>query len=466
NDDQKKKLTLPCSPSRVLHLREIPRDVTEAEVLALGLPFGKVTNLLMLKGKSQALMEMISEETATNMMNYYSTVTPQLHDQPVCLEYSYYHELKTDYTLNQESIRIGWEVMNAVQSGNTDFARVLAHRNGLLQGNVLRVTVENVLCPVTADVLHQVFSQYGYVLKIIIFMKDSVLQALIQYDDPMNAFCAKMALDCQNIYSGCCTLRIDFSKLSNLKIKYNNDRCRDFTGCAPPVENQLPPAQPTYAVPVAVALPTSPVPLSTVPIIPKSSVLLVSNLNPEKCSGHISFLYFAGAYGDVHRVKILYNRRESALIQMASVMQAQIALLYLNGQMLYGRSIQAVFSKHQTVRLPQQRQDDEGLTKDYTNSPLHRFKWPGSKNYYNIFPPSATLHLTNIPQSVTGDDLKQLFTKIGCTVKGFRFLENSNRMALIKLGCVEEALHALIELHGYDLGKNCHLRVSFSKQRI
>uniref|UniRef100_A0A9L0JU73 Polypyrimidine tract binding protein 3 n=1 Tax=Equus asinus TaxID=9793 RepID=A0A9L0JU73_EQUAS len=43
----------PCSPSRVLHLRKIPSDVTEAEVISLGLPFGKVTNLLMLKGKSQ-----------------------------------------------------------------------------------------------------------------------------------------------------------------------------------------------------------------------------------------------------------------------------------------------------------------------------------------------------------------------------------------------------------------------------
>jgi len=40
---------------------------------------------------------------------------------------------------------------------------------------------------------------------------------------------------------------------------------------------------------------------------------------------------------------------------------------------------------------------DAGLTKDYTNSPLHRFKKPNSKNYHNIFPPSATLHLSNIP---------------------------------------------------------------------
>jgi hypothetical protein len=38
-----------------------------------------------------------------------------------------------------------------------------------------------------------------------------------------------------------------------------------------------------------------------------------------------------------------------------------------------------------------------GLTKDFTNSPLHRFKKPGSKNYNNIFPPGNVLHLSNIP---------------------------------------------------------------------
>lgn len=42
-------------PSRVIHIRKLPSDVTEAEVISLGLPFGKVTNLLMLKGKNQVL---------------------------------------------------------------------------------------------------------------------------------------------------------------------------------------------------------------------------------------------------------------------------------------------------------------------------------------------------------------------------------------------------------------------------
>lgn len=37
------------------------------------------------------------------------------------------------------------------------------------------------------------------------------------------------ALDGQNIYNGCCTLRIDYSKMTSLNVKYNNDKSRDYT---------------------------------------------------------------------------------------------------------------------------------------------------------------------------------------------------------------------------------------------
>ena len=40
---------------------------------------------------------------------------------------------------------------------------------------------------------------------------------------------AKQGLENQNVYNGCCTLRIDYSKLSTLNVKYNNDKSRDYT---------------------------------------------------------------------------------------------------------------------------------------------------------------------------------------------------------------------------------------------
>ena len=40
------------------------------------------------------------------------------------------------------------------------------------------------------------------------------------------------------------------------------------------------------------------------------------------------------------------------------------------------------------------KKDD--FCKDYSNSSFHRLKKAGSKNYLNIFPPSAVLHLANL----------------------------------------------------------------------
>lgn len=36
--------------------------------------------------------------------------------------------------------------------------------------------------------------------------------------------------------------------------------------------------------------------------------------------------YFAGVYGDVHRVKIMFNKKENALVQMADATQAQLGM--------------------------------------------------------------------------------------------------------------------------------------------
>ncbi|NXY72721.1 PTBP3 protein, partial [Glareola pratincola] len=495
-----KRSVSPCSPSRVLHIRQIPSGVTEEEVISLGLPFGKVTNILMLKGKSQAFLEMASEEAAVSMMDYYNATTPHLHHQPIYIQYSNHRELKTDNLPNQARAQAAVQAVDTMQSGNPATEGALAPQGGVHpdQVSVLRVIVENLFYPVTLEMLHQIFSRYGSVLKIITFTKNNQFQALIQYADPGNAFHAKMALDGQNIYSTCCTLRVDFSRLRSLKVKYNNDKSRDFTrfdlpsgNRQPFLEPSVPPAYgtqnmmfPSYSgtvgfVPamgfsqggVTTSASSGHMTLPGATGVPGHSVLLVSNLNPETCPCAICsnaldkfpFCIFTGVYGDVHRVKIMFKKKENALVQMADANQAQLAINYLNGQRLYGRVLRTTFSKYHTVQLPREGQEGQELTKDYSNSPLHRFKKPGAKSYQNIFPPCDTLHLANIPPSVTVDYLKNLFASTGSTVKAFRFLPKDSKMALIQLGCVEEALRALIELHNYDLGDNHHLRVSFSR---
>ncbi|KAM4634291.1 polypyrimidine tract-binding protein 3 isoform 2-T2 [Polymixia lowei] len=489
-----------CGPSRVLHLRKIPLEVSEGDVIALGTPFGKVTNLLLLKAKNQAFLEMASEEAAVTMVNYYTTATPHVRNQPIYIQFSNHRELKTDNLPNQGRVQAALQAVNtaAVHSGNM----ASGGEGGLLapgQSPVLRIIVENLFYPVSLEVLHQIFSKFGTVLKIITFTKNNQFQALLQFNDALIAHHAKVALDGQNIYNACCTLRIEFSKLTSLNVKYNNDKSRDFTRLDLPSGDQ----QATMDPGMAFGIMSSPYPgapgftptlgftqpglsMQTMPgalgpltlqgsvgrmalhgMTPPGvhAVLLVSNLNPESVTPHSLFILF-GVYGDVHRVKILFNKKENALIQMADSTQAQLAMSHLNGQRLHGKVIRVTVSKHQTVQLPREGQEDQGLTKDFSGSALHRFKKPGSKNFQNIFPPSATLHLSNIPPSITDDMLKDLFAGMGYTVKAFKFFQKDRKMALIQLGSVEEAIQALIDLHNHELGDNHHLRVSFSKSTI
>ncbi|MED6288386.1 Polypyrimidine tract-binding protein 1, partial [Characodon lateralis] len=161
NDSKKFKgdVRSPGVPSRVVHVRKLPNDINEAEVISLGLPFGKVTNLLMLKGKNQAFLELNSEECAQTMVSYYSSVTPVIRNHPIYMQYSTHKELKTDNSPNQVRAQAALQAVNALHGGGmasmaipTD---VSSMAGAAAQSPVLRVIVENLFYPVTLDVLHQ-----------------------------------------------------------------------------------------------------------------------------------------------------------------------------------------------------------------------------------------------------------------------------------------------------------------------
>ena len=346
----------------------------------------------------------------------------------------------------------------------------------------------------------------------------------------ITAQAAKLSLDGQNIYNACCTLRIEYSKLANLNVKYNNDKSRDYTNPT------LPTGDPTmdsalqlgvnaggqgmlgspFGV-AAMGLAANPLTAAAAYGNPNAlsaaqaqaqalsglsgfpglnnvgagqggqgpaafgqtglrfgqvgagagtgSVLLVSNLDDGQTECDRLFILF-GMYGDVQRVKILFNKKDTALIQMAEPQQAMLAMNHLDKVKLWNKQIRVMPSKHTNVQLPKEGQPDAGLTKDYSTSSLHRFKKPGSKNYSNIYPPSATLHLSNIPSSVEEEDLRTAFGAIGLTVTAFKFFPKDRKMALVQLASVDEAVTALVKLHNHQLSETSHLRVSFSKSTI
>uniref|UniRef100_A0A2K6K7C7 RRM domain-containing protein n=1 Tax=Rhinopithecus bieti TaxID=61621 RepID=A0A2K6K7C7_RHIBE len=368
--------------------------------------FGKVANLLMLKGKNQAFIEMSTEEAANTMVNYYTSVTPVLRSQPIYIQFSNHKGLKTDSSPNQA-------------------------QDPAALSPVLRII------PVTLDVLHQIFSKFGTLLKTITFIKNNQFQALLQYADPENAQRVKLSLDWQNTYNACHSLCIDFPKLISLNVKYNNDKSQDYHTRHGRGLRSFSSQHPQSLVPLAIPSAAAAAAAGRIAIPglagAGNSVLLVGNLNPERVTPQslVLFILFSN-YGYVQCVKILFNKKENALLKM----------------------------------LPREGRKDQGLTKDYGNLALHRFKKPGFKNFQNIFLPSATVHLSNIPPSVSEEYLKVLSSSHGGVIKRLKFFQKDRKMALIQMRCVEEAVQAPVDLHNHHVWENHHPGVSFSKSTI
>ena len=477
-------------PSCVVHVRGIPAQLSDNEIIYIGLHFGEIKNVLFLRSKGQAFLQFANLDDAQKMIDYFgqqSTLT--FHSKKLFIQFSNHQELNTDP--NNSSNQIAQAALNEATQ---------LYASGKQGGKncVLRMSILNMMYPVTLDVLNQIFSKYGPILKMITFTKNEKFQALVQMKDGQSATNARNSLNGQNIYNGCCTLQIDFSKLNALEVKYNNEKSRDYTNLLLPSGDNNPNtdiagqnANNNSGFNNFGLINQNPASLFGNAQFPPfaggannynnnnskqnyqnqnqnnfndsgiTPVLLVTNLNEEFLTPEALFTLF-GVYGDVVRVKILFNKKDSALVNFVNASQAAVAMQNLDRCKIWSKQIRVFPSKHATVQMPKDGQSDAGLTKDFTNSPLHRFKKPGSKNFNNIFAPSSSLHLSNIPASVEESDLRELFGQYGA-VKGFRFFQKDRKMALIQMSSVEEAVNALIGAHNHQLADNMHLRVAFSK---
>ncbi|KAL1416614.1 hypothetical protein MTO96_027825 [Rhipicephalus appendiculatus] len=74
--------------------------------------------------------------------------------------------------------------------------------------HVLLMTILNPAYPITVDVIHTICTPSGKVMRIVIFKKNGV-QAMVEFDGVEAAVRAKKSLNGADIYSGCCTLKID-----------------------------------------------------------------------------------------------------------------------------------------------------------------------------------------------------------------------------------------------------------------
>ncbi|KAK8457723.1 hypothetical protein SEVIR_3G233600v4 [Setaria viridis] len=153
----------------------------------------------------------------------------------------------------------------------------------------------------------------------------------------------------RNIYDGCCQLDIQYSNLSELQVHYNNDRSRDFTNPSLPTEQRPRTSQQGYPDPAglyAFQQPGGAYQMGRAAMIAAAfggtlphgvtgtnerCTLIVSNLNTDKIDEDKLFNLFS-LYGNIVRIKILRNKPDHALVEMADGLQAELAVHYLKVQ--------------------------------------------------------------------------------------------------------------------------------------
>ncbi|XP_044962414.1 polypyrimidine tract-binding protein homolog 1-like isoform X1 [Hordeum vulgare subsp. vulgare] len=325
------------TPSKVLHLRNMPWESTEEELVELCKPFGRVVNTMCNVGanRNQAFVEFADQNQAISMVSYYasSSEPAQVRGKTVYIQYS-----------NRQ------EITNNKGTGDSS-------------GNVLLVTFEGVQPnDVSIDVIHLVFSAFGFVHKIATFEKAAGFQALIQYTDAPTALEAKNSLDGRSIprylladHVSICHLRITFSAHKDLNIKFQSHRSRDYTNPYLPVN------------PTAIEGITQPI-LGSDGMIkePESNVLLASIENMQYAVGVDVLHTVFSSFGAVQKIAMFEkNGGMQALIQYPDITTAGVAKQALEGHCIYDGGyckLHLSYSRHTDLNV---KAHDE-RSRDYT----------------------------------------------------------------------------------------------------
>eukprot|EP00850_Spirogloea_muscicola_P013895 SM000097S24748 [mRNA] locus=s97:35821:37719:+ [translate_table: standard] len=160
-------------------------------------------------------------------------------------------------------------------------------------------------------------------------------------------------------------------------------------------------------------------------------------------------------YGNVLKIKMLHNKPDHALVEMGDGLQAELAINFLKGAMLFGKKMELNYSKHPHI-------NPSPDTRDFSSSNLNRFNRSGAKNYRHCCPPTRMLHASNLPADATTDFLTVHLAPHG-VIQGAKMLDNNGKKQILVLFATEaEATDALACLHT-SLLNGSSLRLAFSK---
>ncbi|XP_068034077.1 heterogeneous nuclear ribonucleoprotein L-like, partial [Anomalospiza imberbis] len=431
----------PASP--VVHIRGLIDGIVEADLVEALQEFGPISYVVVMPKKRQALVEFEDILGACNAVNYAA-------DNQI---YFAGHPAFVNYSTSQKISR----------PGDSDDARGV--------NNVLLFTILNPIYSITTDVLYTICNPCGPVQRIVIFRKNGV-QAMVEFDSVQSAQRAKASLNGADIYSGCCTLKIEYAKPSRLNVFKNDQDTWDYTnpnlsgtgdpGGNPNKRQRQPPLLgdhpaeyggphggyhhghyhdegygpppphyegrrmgpppvggghrrgpgrygPQYGHP-----PPPPPPPPDYGPHADSPVLMVYGLDQAKMNCDRVFNVFC-LYGNVEKVKFMKSKPGAAMVEMADGYAVDRAITHLNNNFMFGQKLNVCVSKQHAIMPGQSYGLEDGSCsyKDFSGSRNNRFSTPEQAAKNRIQHPSNVLHFFNAPLDVTEDNFYEICDELG-----------------------------------------------------
>uniref|UniRef100_A0A672PCA6 Heterogeneous nuclear ribonucleoprotein L-like n=1 Tax=Sinocyclocheilus grahami TaxID=75366 RepID=A0A672PCA6_SINGR len=418
-------------PSLVVHIRGLIDGITEADLVEALQEFGTVSYVVLMPKKRQALVEFEDMNGSCNAVTYANNSQIYIAGRPSYINYS------TSQKISRPS--------------NSDDTRSV--------NSVLLLTIMNPIYPITTDVLYTICNNCGPVQRIVIFRKNGV--------QAMSAQRAKASLNGADIYSGCCTLKIEYAKPTRLNVFKNDQDTWDYTNPNPSGGPQGgyghyddtygPPPPPPHYEGRRMGPPMGRgrggpryggaqyghgPPPPDYSAHADSPVVMVYGLEPTKINADRVFNIFC-LYGNVERVKFMKSKPGAAMVEMGDCYAVDRAISHLNNNMLFGQKLNVCVSKQQAIMPGQSYQLEDGSCsfKDFHGNRNNRFTSAEQAAKNRIQQPSNVLHFFNGQPDCTVEAL--------CLSINSPFTRSSS--GLLEWESVNDAMEALAMMNHYQM---------------
>ncbi|CAJ0610258.1 unnamed protein product [Cylicocyclus nassatus] len=419
-------------PSLVVHVRNLNPRATEADLIEALETFGLIAYVAIIPAQKMALVEFEDIEAARACVTFASSNFIFVAGYAALFNYS----------TSQNIQRHGFESESPCK--------------------VLVITVYNAQYPIDVHVIHQICEPHGKVLRIAIVRK-SLMQALVEFENAEIARKVKHAISGADIYSGCCTLKVEFAKPDHIKVTRQDNDQFDFTLPYDSSSHNYEHRQRKTLLPGGGP---SPCPGNGLDYGSRNGynkpyasggsvgcVLMVYGIEREKINCQMLFNLFC-QYGNVLRIKFMAAKKDTAMAELGTSMAVTDVLHFLQGASLFGLSLQLELSRQTCIRddpNPFDMPDGSPSFRDFSMSALQRFSTPAAAARNRLIFPTNILHWYNAPVNMDEAKIRQLFAEKNApepkSVTVFTGRSERSSSGIVEMKTIEQSNEALALLN-------------------